>query len=100
MLPSKITEQLNSDLNRNIVDFNLFINKKIEKPSFLKNFELHDSFRCGIFNYEYNIIIKKEELFLKIIGFYNSYYGIIFDTSSKFIQVIPKTVTITKFETI
>lgn len=94
--------ELNNSLKipENSNNFAKFINKKGPKPSFLNEFEIETEFRDGIFKNEYVVILKCKEEFFKIVAFYSSYYGVIFDESSKFVAVKPKLVTVTKFESI
>lgn len=98
---------LNNSLHFDSINFNQFtnfINKKGPKPDFLTQFEIETQFKSGTFGNEYTVILKlkktSEIQFFKIVGFYSSFYGILFDESSKFVEVKPKLVTVTKFESI
>lgn len=87
-------------ISENLRLFSNFINKKGPKPTFLDNFEIETQFKDGIFGNEYVVILTSDKKFFKIVAFYSSYYGIVFDESSKFVEVTPKLVTVTRFENI
>lgn len=98
---------LNNSLRFDSINFNQFtnfINKKGSKPEFLNQFEIETQFKSGNFGNEYTVILKlktnSEIQFFKIVGFYSSFYGVSFDESSNFVEVKPKLVTVTKFESI
>lgn len=95
-------QTLNNQLriSENLKLFSNFINKKGPKPTFLDAFQIETQFKDGIFGNEYVVILKSDKKFFKIVAFYSSYYGIVFDESSKFIEVTPKLVTVTRFENI